>query len=51
MARDNNTFAKRQREMQKKQKAMAKQTRRQNRKESAGGRSEPSSEGRPASEQ
>jgi len=51
MARDRNTFAKRQRETGKKQKAVEKRARRQKKKELANGRVSPNSYNHPANEQ
>jgi hypothetical protein len=51
MARDRNTFAKHQREIQKKQKKMEKMTRRQKKKERADGMVRLNSGDRPANEQ
>ena len=50
MARDRNTFAKHQREIQKKQKKMEKMTRRQKKKERANGMASPNSGDRPTNE-
>jgi hypothetical protein len=50
MARDNNTYAKRQRDMQKKQKAQDKRTRRDKRKEQADRVDHPASDAPPTSE-